>query len=645
LVSNPANNPGPKLSEALNILQKTFGYKSFRSQQEDIIDNVMDGGNSLVLMPTGGGKSLCYQIPAMAMKGTTVVVSPLIALMQNQVEALKLAGVNAEYLNSTLDFDDVRRIEGDLLAGKLDLIYVAPERLLTDYTIRLLGRCNINLFAIDEAHCVSQWGHDFRKEYMELTDLCDLFPDIPRIALTATADDRTRKEIIKCLQLENGKLFIGGFDRPNIHYQISPKNKAKDQLLTFLKKEHEGDSGIVYCLSRKRVESTAEWLSKKGINALPYHAGLPSHQREKNQRTFLNDPSVVIVATIAFGMGIDKPDVRFVAHLDLPKNLEAYYQETGRAGRDGQPSSAWMVYGLQDVILLRKMLEGSNADALHKRVEQQKLQSILGFCEATSCRRKILLNYFGDDLEKPCGNCDVCEAPVETWNATVEAQKALSCVYKTGQRFGTAHLVDVLLGKSNARVKSLGHDAISTYGIGKDCSDPKWRSVFRQLLALNYLSTDEDGYGSLLLTPEATPLLKGEIELHLRIDAAHSRVVKPKRKKSVRTKKAKSIEGAYVGKVKGEVASDPEYSQESAYVDEDYEDTDIDSELFESLKSLRLSISKKSKKPPYIIFHNSTLEEMAAAKPKNKEEMQLISGVGENKLRLYGKKFLDLINA
>jgi ATP-dependent DNA helicase RecQ len=487
--------------KALHILNSTFGYSEFRDQQQAIIEQLIDGRDAVVLMPTGGGKSLCYQIPAMARAGVGIIVSPLIALMQDQVAALKQLGVSAAFLNSTLDAASAREVEQQLLCGELDMLYVAPERLTTERFLNLLERAPIALFAIDEAHCVSQWGHDFRPEYIQLSILHERFPAIPRIALTATADAPTRKEIIHRLALENAELFVSGFDRPNIRYSISQnQGNAKEQLLRFILNEHENEAGIVYCLSRKKVEQIAAWLSSKGLNALPYHAGLSAPIRQQHQSRFLSEDGVIIVATIAFGMGIDKPDVRCVAHLNLPKSIETYYQETGRAGRDGLPSDAWMMYGLQDVIMLKQMMETSDADEAHKRVERHKLQSMLGFSELTTCRRQALLKYFDDHLEQPCGNCDTCLVPVETWDATVVAQKALSCVYKTNQRFGVTYLIDVLLGKDMARIKQFGHDRLSVYGIGKELDAKQWNSVYRQLIARNLLSVDVEGHGNLRLT-------------------------------------------------------------------------------------------------------------------------------------------------
>ena len=465
------------------VLHEVFGYESFRPLQGEIIHEVASGGDALVLMPTGGGKSLCYQVPALVRSGTAIVISPLIALMQDQVAALRELGVRAAFLNSTMDFEQARATEYALSTGELDLLYCAPERLIQPRTLELLHDASISLFAIDEAHCVSQWGHDFRSDYLQLAVLANEFPSIPRIALTATADERTRKEIAERLSLTEARHFISGFDRPNIQYRIAPKTNANKQLLDFIKAEHEGDCGIVYCLSRNKVDATAKMLAQKGYTALPYHAGLPSNDRAHNQERFLREDGVIIVATIAFGMGIDKPDVRFVAHLDLPKSLEAYYQETGRAGRDGKPSTAWMVYGLQDVIKLRQMLEASQGNDHFKRVERQKLDAMLGLCEVTKCRRQVLLNYFGDELEVPCGNCDTCLNPPETWDGTVAVQKALSCVFRTGQRFGVTYLIDVLRGSENERVRQSGHHQVSTYGIGIELSVTEWKSVFRQLVA------------------------------------------------------------------------------------------------------------------------------------------------------------------
>ena len=593
--------------KALSILNSTFGYSEFRLHQEDIIQQVIRGKDAVVLMPTGGGKSLCYQIPAIARRGVGIIVSPLIALMQDQVVALKQLGVSATFLNSTLDANSAYEVEQQLLRGDLDLLYVAPERLMTARFLSLLERAPIALFAIDEAHCVSQWGHDFRPEYIQLSVLHERFPDIPRIALTATADEATRKEIIQRLALENAELFVSGFDRPNICYSISQnQGNAKDQLLRFILNEHETDAGIVYCLSRKKVEQTAEWLSSKGLNALPYHAGLSAQIRAQHQQRFLNEDGVIIVATIAFGMGIDKPDVRFVAHLNLPKSIEAYYQETGRAGRDGLPANAWMMYGLQDVIMLKQMMETSDADAAHKRVEHHKLQSMLGFSELTTCRRQALLKYFDDHLEKPCGNCDTCLTPVETWDASVVAQKALSCVYKTSQRFGVTYLIDVLLGKDNDRIKQFGHDQISVYGIGKELDAKQWRSIYRQLIARNLLSVDIEGHGNLRLTEQCRTVLRGEETLLLRKETKQTKSQGRGRKAQNNLKNADSV-------------------------------------LWEALRACRKTLAEEFGVPPFVIFHDATLMEMVERQPQNHDQFSKITGVGEKKLDAYADAFLKVI--
>ncbi|MEX2365280.1 MAG: DNA helicase RecQ, partial [Pseudohongiellaceae bacterium] len=498
------------MSKAQQILQSVFGYPAFRPPQEDIISTVSDGGDALVLMPTGGGKSLCYQIPALVRPGCAVVISPLIALMQDQVSALQLLGVRASFLNSTVDAVTVQQVEQALREGELDLLYIAPERLKQERTLILLQSCALALFAIDEAHCVSQWGHDFRADYLQLNILHELFPDVPRIALTATADARTRTEIVKRLDLGAARQFIAGFDRPNIRYRIALKHSPRQQLLRFLKNEHPRDAGIVYCLSRKKTEEIAGWLQKQGFRALPYHAGLDARMRASHQASFLREEGVIIVATIAFGMGIDKPDVRFVAHLDMPKTLESYYQETGRAGRDGAPADAWMIYGLQDVIKLREMMAGSEGSEEHKRAEQQRLNAMLGLCEITSCRRQALLNYFGETLTEPCGNCDTCLEPVSTWDGTEAARMALSTVYRTGQRFGVNHLVDVLRGNDSDKIFQFSHQQLPVYGIGKDLDNNLWRSVFQQLVARAYLSVDLDRFGALRLEEKCRPLLRGE---------------------------------------------------------------------------------------------------------------------------------------
>ena len=598
--------------QALQILRSTFGYERFRTPQAEVIDTLMAGQDALVLMPTGGGKSLCFQIPAMARPGTGIVVSPLIALMQDQVAALKQAGVRAEFLNSSLSASAARAVEQQLVQGELDLLYVAPERLMMARMLDLLSNTDIALFAIDEAHCVSQWGHDFRPEYIQLSVLHERFPTIPRIALTATADEPTRREMITRLGLSDARIFISSFDRPNIRYRIAQNpGGAREQLLRFIREEHAGDAGIVYCLSRKRVDEVAAWLAEKGLSALPYHAGLDSGVRAANQTRFLNEEGVIMVATIAFGMGIDKPNVRFVAHLNLPKSVEAYYQETGRAGRDGLASDAWMIYGLQDVITLRQMLETSESDEAHKRVERHKLDAMLGLCELTTCRRQALLAYFSEVAPEPCGNCDNCLTPPETWDASVPAQKALSCVHRTGQRFGVNYLIDVLLGKVDERIQRFGHDAITTFGIGRDLTALEWRGIYRQLIARSLLAVDIEGHGALRLTDACRPVLRGEENLWLR------RELKP-----ARTKKPKTTRGA----------ASPFTNTR-------------DQDLWEALRGLRRKLATTQGVPPYVVFHDATLAEMVALRPQSLGEFAQISGVGERKLAAYGAEFVAVIRA
>ncbi|MCP3671089.1 MAG: DNA helicase RecQ [Gammaproteobacteria bacterium] len=594
------------MQQALKLLNDTFGYPEFRHNQAEIIQALLDGQDALTLMPTGGGKSLCYQIPALVRPGTGVVVSPLIALMKDQVDALEQLGIHAAYLNSTLDPQTQRETEQQLLDGQLDLLYVAPERLLSERMLGLLGQTEIALFAIDEAHCVSQWGHDFRKEYQQLFILQQRFPQVPRIALTATADERTRQEIVAQLGLDRAAIFINSFDRPNIRYTIAEGQNGKDQLWRFLEQEHAGDAGIVYCLSRKKVEEVAQWLSDQGREALPYHAGLPNETRRHNQERFLREEDLIIVATIAFGMGIDKPDVRFVAHLNLPKSVEAYYQETGRAGRDGQPANAWMSFGLQDIITLRQFVQTGDGNEQFKRISHHKLEAMLGLCELTNCRRQALLAYFGEQLSEPCGNCDNCLSPPETWDASTAAQKALSCAHRTGQRFGVNYLIDVLKGKDDDRIQRNGHDQITTFGIGEELNGVEWRGLYRQLIARSYLDIDHDGHGAIRLTEKCRPLLRGEVTLELR------RLRKPEKGK----------------KKKGTRPSDLH---------------SCDQPLFEAMRELRLELAQEQGVPPYIIFHDSTLEEMARARPASQEQMRYISGVGERKLSQYGRQFLELI--
>ena len=592
------------MQQALTILQDTFGYEAFRAPQAEVIDTLVRGGDALLLMSTGGGKSLCYQIPAMIRPGCGIVVSPLIALMQDQVAALKQLGIKASFLNATLTQDEITAIEACLRRGELDLLYVAPERLTQPRTLALLKSVTISLFAIDEAHCVSQWGHDFRVDYLALNLLHEEFPSVPRVALTATADARTRQEIVKNLALSNAEEFVVGFDRPNIQYRINLKTNPRNQLLQFLKTEHAKDAGIVYCLSRKKTEDTVAWLQQQGFKALAYHAGLPAETRAEHQRRFLAEEGVIVVATIAFGMGIDKPDVSFVAHLDLPKTIEAYYQETGRAGRDGNAATAWMVYGFQDVTKLRQMLDSAQGDEQHKRVEQIKLNAMLGFCELTTCRRHALLAYFDEAAAEQCGNCDTCLTPVETWDGTEAAQKALSVIYRTDQRFGVSHLVDVLLGKASDKISQFGHDQLSLYGIGQEHSAQAWQSVFRQLVAAGHVVADPERFGGLALTEKCRPLLKGQDSIAFRLD--------PVQKTSKKLSKAPLPD-------------------------------DIDVGIWEALRAHRRELAEVQGVPPYVIFHDSTLQAMAEQMPSSLAEFGALPGVGERKLEKYGDGFLQVI--
>ena len=593
------------MKDAHYYLQHTYGFQDFRDSQADIIQAVVDGRDTLVLMPTGGGKSLCYQIPALVRDGCGVVISPLIALMQDQVDALQELGVRASFLNSTQDSATAHTIEQKLLNGDLDLLYIAPERLKQERMLNLLKTATIALFAIDEAHCVSQWGHDFRADYLRLSLLHENFPQVPRIALTATADERTRSEILSRLDLHAAEKYISGFDRPNIRYRIALKYNVKAQLLRFLKEEHQHDAGIIYCLSRKKTENIADWLQTQGFTALPYHAGLAAGTRASHQSRFLREEGVIVVATIAFGMGIDKPDVRFVAHLDLPKTVESYYQETGRAGRDGEPADAWMIYGLQDVIKLRQMMESSEGSEEHKRAEQHRLNAMLGLCEITSCRRQALLNYFGDSLIEACGNCDTCLEPVNTWDGTEACRKALSAVYRTDQRFGVNHLIDVLRGASNDKIIQNNHHQLAIHGVGGDLNNNQWRSVYRQLVARGFLSVDMDRFGALRLETKCRPLLRGEESIELRRDV-------------------KQQEGKRQTK--------------TALPD------DIDVVLWEALRDRRRQFADDQGVPPYVIFHDSTLQEMCVLLPQSITEFARLGGVGERKLEKYGTDFLQVIN-
>ncbi|WP_045233323.1 DNA helicase RecQ [Deinococcus pimensis] len=592
----------PTLDRARHELKTVFGYDAFRGPQEAIVGHVADGGDALVLMPTGGGKSLCYQVPALLREGTTVVVSPLIALMKDQVDALRQLGVDAAFLNSSLGPRDARDVEERLARGELKLLYVAPERLVTERFLGLLDRARVGLFAIDEAHCVSQWGHDFRPEYLGLAVLAERYPGVPRVALTATADDATRREMVERLHLHGARQFVSSFDRPNITYRVVEKASALKQVHDFIRTEHPGDAGIVYCLSRQKVEDTAAYLAQQGIRALPYHAGLTNDVRARHQERFLREEGVVMVATVAFGMGIDKPDVRFVAHLDLPKSMEGYYQETGRAGRDGLPSTAWMAYGLADAVQVRRMLAQSDAPEEIRRVESRKLDALLAYAETATCRRQVLLRYFGETHPGACGNCDTCLSPVDTWDATVAAQKLVSAAHRTGKRFGVTHLVDVLMGRDSAKIHAMGHDRLSVYGIGRDLNEKAWKSVARHLVAGGYLSADD--HGGLQPTGRATPLLRGEEQVLLRRETD-----RPQKS----AKRAPSV-----------VAPQ-------------------DEELFADLRALRSELARNAGLPPYTIFHDATLKQMAEERPQTLAALANVSGVGASKLERYGERFLTVL--
>jgi ATP-dependent DNA helicase RecQ len=603
------DSEAPMLDHAMRILKDVFGYDAFRGNQAAIIERVAAGGDALVLMPTGGGKSLCFQVPALMRDGLAVVVSPLIALMDDQVATLDELGVAAVALNSTLSPDEQREIAERIRRGEIKMLYLAPERLVQPRMLSFLQGLDIALFAIDEAHCVSQWGHDFRPEYLQLGQLAELFPEVPRIALTATADKRTREEIVQRLHLQNAERFLSSFDRPNIFYRIQPKDNPRKQLLSFLA-PRKGDAGIVYCLSRKKVEEVAEFLSSQGYPALPYHAGLANDLRAYHQKRFLNEEGLIMVATIAFGMGIDKPNVRFVCHLDLPKSLEAYYQETGRAGRDGLPADAWMAYGLQDVIFLKQMLANSEGDERHKRIEQHKLDAMLALCEEPHCRRQALLAYFDEELPQPCGHCDNCIDGVQTWDATEAARQALSTIYRSGQRYGVGHLVDILLGRDNEKIRNAGHQHLAVFGIGKAHNENEWRTLFRQLVARGLADVDLEGFGGLRLTDACRPLLRGEVGLELRHD--------PKPAQSAKTSSS------------GSAASQLVRGHER--------------EMWEALRSLRRKLAEEHSVPPYVIFPDATLLEMLRSQPATLSDMAQVSGVGARKLERYGQAFLDVLN-
>lgn len=600
---NAAPNISPK-----EILRTAFGYRSFREHQEDIIHHLLSGGDAFVLMPTGSGKSLCYQIPSILRSGVGIVVSPLIALMQDQTEGLRQMGIRADFINSALSYRQMQETRQRLLSGNTDILYVAPERLMTPEFQDLLTQFPIALFAIDEAHCISQWGHDFRPEYMQISRLTQHYPGVPRIALTATADPLTRREIIERLFLQKARQFISSFDRPNIRYRVQPRQKGMRQLADFLKGEHAGNSGLIYCRSRKQTEQTAQLLVRAGYKALAYHAGMDNYTRAEHQRRFLREDEIIIVATVAFGMGIDKPDVRFVVHMGMPQSMEAYYQETGRAGRDGNPADAWMLYGLSDIVMLRRMADESSGNAHFKRVRKQKAESMLGYCESTYCRRHLLLRYFGEDYPKDCGNCDVCLGMVESWDGSLAAQKALSCVYRTGQSFGAAHLTDVLLGISNEKVLRFRHDRVSTFGIGTEHSADEWKSIIRQLAAAGFLYTDVEKKGGFALSPQSRPVLRGEQKVVFRKDTVPRKIPRPAKKKI------------------GEDITDP-----------------FDLELWEKLRELRREMARASDIPPYAVFQDTTLRAIIDSLPRTLTEMGEIQGIGRKKQERYGPAFLEVI--
>jgi ATP-dependent DNA helicase RecQ len=618
VIASACNRESDIAPNALSVLNSVFGLPGFRGAQEEIVRHVTDGGNCLVLMPTGGGKSLCYQLPSLLREGCGIVVSPLIALMRDQVAGLIEAGVKAAVLNSTLSLSEASAVEQRLLAGDLDLLYIAPERLLTPRCLAMLGRAQIALFAIDEAHCVSQWGHDFRPEYIGLSVIAERFPDVPRIALTATADDLTRREIIDRLRLAGAPSFVASFDRPNIRYEIVDKQNAPAQLKAFITERHAGDAGIVYCLSRAKVEDTAAALTRAGVEALPYHAGLDANLRARNQDRFINEDGVVIVATVAFGMGIDKPDVRFVAHLDLPKSIEAYYQETGRAGRDGKPSSAWMAYGLSDIVQQRRMIDESSGAEAFKRVSIGKLEALVGLAETTNCRRTRLLGYFGETLSAvKCNNCDNCLSPPAVRDGKVIAQKLLSCAYRTGQRFGAMHLIDVLVGRATERVKQFGHDKISVFGVGRELNEKQWRAALRQLVAMGHLQPDSEAFGALKLTESARGILKGETEVMLREETAGSRI------RASRTKSRR-----------GDIVPRPASRGETG-----------NSALQGMLRAWRSEVARKRGVPAYVVLHDATIDGIATSRPTTPEQLRGIPGIGDKKLEHYGDELIALVKA
>ncbi len=594
----------------LETLQQIYGFDAFRAHQEQVVDRVIAGYHTLLVMPTGGGKSLCYQLPSLIRSGVGIVVSPLIALMQDQVTALKQLGVRAEYLNSSLSQIEQSEVIGKAVNGQLDMLYVAPERLMTHDFQSLLNQIEPALFAIDEAHCISQWGHDFRPEYIQLATLRERFPHVPCIAVTATADEPTQAEILERLQIPTDGRYVTGFDRPNIRYTVVLKKNGRQQLLRFIQGDHAGEAGIVYCFTRKKVEETAEWLRDEGIEALPYHAGLPSEVREENQSRFIREEGLVVVATIAFGMGIDKPNVRFVAHFNVPKSLEAYYQETGRAGRDGLPADAWMVYSLADIVSMRKLLEYSDANEKQKWVEQHKLNQLFGYCETIQCRRQVLLSYFGEPDGAACGNCDTCTNPAESWDGTIAAQKVMSCIVRTGQRFGAGHIIDVLVGKESEKILRFRHNQLPTFGVGKEFNNNEWRGVIRQLVAADYLRVDVAGYGGMHLTKSCEAVLKDQQLVFFRKEQAA-----PEKKKKRR----------------------------APVINESMPARPDDNILFEALRQLRMELAREQGVPPYVVFGDATLWAMVQHRPSNREAFIELSGVGQVKLERYGDLFIDVI--